>query len=106
MYLPRLPLQAYAEASAALGGRELTTEERWGAAVGLVAALGDAASALRLAGEPNNQYRLVRVVDILLQSGGVPLAGERASERGTSARRHAAVCAIRFRYSPGGRWPL
>ena len=73
MYLPRLPLQAYAEASAALGGRELTTEERWGAAVGLVAALGDAASALRLAGEPNNQYRLVRVVDILLQSGGTLL---------------------------------
>ena len=69
-------IQAYAEAAAALGGRELTTEERWGVAVALVAALGDAASALRLAGEPNNQYRLVRVVDILLQSGGVPLAGE------------------------------
>lgn len=40
-----------------------------------MAALGDAASAGRLAGEPNNQYRLLRVVDILLQSGGRPLAG-------------------------------
>jgi hypothetical protein len=40
-----------------------------------VAALGDADSAARLRREPNNQYRLLRVVDILLQSGGKPLAG-------------------------------
>lgn len=41
----------------------------------LVETLGDPASADRLRREPNNQYRLLRVVDILLQSGGVPLAG-------------------------------
>lgn len=69
------PAQAYAEAASAQGGGELSPEARWAAGVALVAALGDAASAERLRGEYNNQYRLLRVVDILLQSGGKPLAG-------------------------------
>ena len=75
------PVQAYAEAAAA-AGRELSPAERWAAGCALVAALGDAASAARLAGEVNNQYRLLRVVDILLQTGGRPLAGARARSRG------------------------
>ena len=77
----RLPrLQAYAEAAAAAGlgsAAALSPEQRWGAACGLVEALGDAASAARLRGEFNNQYRLLRIVDILLQTHGRPLAGAR-----------------------------
>lgn len=68
--------QAQAEASAAAGGCELTAEERWAASVALVSQLGDPQSAERLRGELNNQYRLLRVVDILLQSGGKPLADQ------------------------------
>lgn len=73
---PRCALQAYAEAAAAAGCTpgDLPAEQRWAAACALVEALGDGASAERLRGEPNNQYRLLRVVDILLQSGK-PLAG-------------------------------
>ncbi|KAL4434476.1 hypothetical protein ABPG75_000917 [Micractinium tetrahymenae] len=66
--------QACTEAAAARGGGDLSPEERWAAAVALVESLGDAATAERLRGEFNNQYRLLRVVDILLQSGGKPLA--------------------------------
>ena len=66
---------ACAEAAAAAGGGELSAEARWEAGCALVAALGDAASAERLRGEPNNRYRLLRVLDILLQSGGRTLAG-------------------------------
>ncbi|KAL4419077.1 hypothetical protein ABPG77_002218 [Micractinium sp. CCAP 211/92] len=72
--------QAYAEAAAAKGGGDLSPEERWAAGVALVAALGDAESAERLRGEYNNQYRLLRVVDILLQSGGKPLADQDLSD--------------------------
>jgi hypothetical protein len=68
--------QAYAEAEAAAGA-PLSPEERWAAGAALVESLGDPDSAARLRREANNQYRLLRVVDILLQSGGVPLAGGR-----------------------------
>lgn len=85
-------LQAYAEAAAARGGGELSPEERWAAGVALVAALGDGASAERLRGEFNNRYRLLRVVDILLQSGGKPLAGG-------AWRQAAVVCG-----GVGGGW--
>lgn len=76
--------QAYAEAEAAAAaeGRQLDPSERWAAACALVEALGDAASAERLRGEVNNQYRLLRVVDILLQTGGRPLAGARLAGPG------------------------
>jgi tRNA dimethylallyltransferase len=69
--------EAYSAAAAAAGVplAELGAEERWAAGVALVEALGDAGSAERLRGEPNNQYRMHRVVDILLQSDGRPLAG-------------------------------
>ncbi|PRW59253.1 tRNA dimethylallyltransferase 9 [Chlorella sorokiniana] len=68
--------QAYAEAAAAAGkaAADLAPEERWAAGCALIDALGDAASAERLRGERNNQYRLLRVVDILLQTGGRTLA--------------------------------
>ncbi|GAB4815722.1 hypothetical protein N2152v2_002768 [Parachlorella kessleri] len=50
-----------------------------GGLVGVVEALGDPESATRLRGELNNYYRLLRVVDILLQRPGKTLAGGRAS---------------------------
>ena len=40
-------MQAWAEAQAALGGRELSGEEKWGCGVGVVEALGDAETAAR-----------------------------------------------------------
>ena len=90
-------MQAYAEAAAAGGGAPLCPEGRWAAGVALVAALGDPASAERLRGELNNQYRLARVVDILLQTGGRPLAGGWGRGGGGRERRTeqwcAAVCA-------------
>ncbi|KAI7839677.1 hypothetical protein COHA_006486 [Chlorella ohadii] len=69
--------QAYAAAAAAAAGKapaDLAPEERWAAGCALIESLGDAVSAERLRGEPNNQYRLLRVVDILLQTGGRTLA--------------------------------
>ncbi|EFN51365.1 hypothetical protein CHLNCDRAFT_55198 [Chlorella variabilis] len=67
--------EAYAATEAA-AGRPLSVGERWEAGAALVAALGDEESAARLRREPNNQYRLLRIVDILLQSGGRPLADQ------------------------------
>lgn len=74
---PPPPPQVYADAAAAAGKppAELSPEERWAAGCALIESLGDAVSAERLRGEPNNQYRLLRVVDILLQTGGRTLAG-------------------------------
>lgn len=66
--------QAWEEAVAARGGPELSEAEKWEAGAALVEKLGDTESASRLRTEPNNYYRLQRVVDILLQSGGKPLA--------------------------------
>ena len=91
--------EAYSVAASAAGVplAELGAEERWAAGVALVEALGDAGSAERLRGEPNNQYRMHRVVDILLQSGGRPLAGGRAGGvlsggcRGCGSVAHPAV---------------
>jgi len=54
-------------------GRDLDDQERWNAGIGLVEKLGDVDSAERLRGEPNNYYRLLRVVDILLQTPGKTL---------------------------------
>lgn len=54
-------------------GRDLEDEERWGAGVEVVEKLGDIETAKRLKSEPNNYYRLIRVVDILLQSPGKTL---------------------------------
>lgn len=65
----------------------------------LVAALGDAESAERLRGEYNNQYRLLRVVDILLQSGGKPLAGGSCLASCFSLGCH--VCVLREALVPG-----
>eukprot|EP00887_Chlorella_sp_A99_P000641 scaffold5.g641.t1 len=67
--------EARAAAREAAGGRELSQEERWAVGVALVRGrLRDPGAAARLEGEPNNWYRLQRVVDILLQSGGRTLA--------------------------------
>lgn len=74
---PPPPPQAYTDAAAAAGKppADLSPEQRWAAGCALIESLGDAVSAERLRGEPNNQYRLLRVVDILLQTGGRTLAG-------------------------------
>ncbi len=61
--------EAWGEAERA-AGRELSSGERWEAAAALVEALGDAVSAERVRGEVNNMYRLRRMVDVLLRSGG------------------------------------
>lgn len=47
---------------------------KWKACCDLVRSLGDPESADRLQSEPNNMYRLKRVVDILLQTKGTPLS--------------------------------
>ncbi|KAK9826713.1 hypothetical protein WJX81_000524 [Elliptochloris bilobata] len=57
--------RALAEAEAAKGA-ELNEEERWEAGVAAVAAAGDPAAAARLRGEPNNRYRLARVLEVAL----------------------------------------
>jgi tRNA dimethylallyltransferase len=49
-------------------------EMNWKACCDLVRSLGDPESAERLQSEPNNMYRLKRVVDILLQTRGTPLS--------------------------------
>lgn len=49
-------------------------EIKWKACCDLVRSLGDPESAERLQSEPNNMYRLKRVVDILLQTRGTPLS--------------------------------
>jgi tRNA dimethylallyltransferase len=53
---------------------QLDPAARWAAATALVAQLGDPDSAARVAAERNNWYRLQRVLQVLLQNGGRPLA--------------------------------
>lgn len=55
-------------------GRPLDNNEKWHEGVSLVESLGDMESAQRLKSERGNMYRLIRVVDILLQSPGKTLA--------------------------------
>eukprot|EP00878_Enallax_costatus_P043996 GHUV01052132.1.p1 GENE.GHUV01052132.1~~GHUV01052132.1.p1 ORF type:complete len:379 (+),score=154.70 GHUV01052132.1:476-1612(+) len=52
----------------------LSEEQQWNVAVDLVAQLGDPETAERIRAERNNWYRLQRVLQILLQNGGVPLS--------------------------------
>lgn len=60
--------------AAGTAGQELDEREKWEAGLALVERLGDVESAQRLRTEFGNMYRLVRVVDILLQSPGKTLA--------------------------------
>ncbi|KAK9833352.1 hypothetical protein WJX84_005140 [Apatococcus fuscideae] len=64
--------KAWARVEAMKGG-PLDAAEKWKVAVEVVRAAGDPVSADRLAGEPNNFYRLLRVYEILLDTGQ-PLA--------------------------------
>lgn len=66
--------QTWKVATADRGNDELSPEEKWSIGVELVKSLGDPDSAIRLAEVPNNYYRLRRVVEILMVSGGTPLA--------------------------------
>jgi tRNA dimethylallyltransferase len=70
--LQRLPHVADAATRAAAA--VLSEEQRWDAAVGVVADLGDPQSAERVRKERNNWYRLQRVVQILVLNGGKPLS--------------------------------
>eukprot|EP00884_Botryococcus_braunii_P023627 jgi/Botrbrau1/9949/Bobra.0012s0044.1 len=64
--------QAWQEAEIQKGA-PLTLEERWEVATALVAKLGDPVAADKLKEVPNNMYRLLRILEIVLQTGR-PLA--------------------------------
>ncbi|KAK9812443.1 hypothetical protein WJX73_000141 [Symbiochloris irregularis] len=57
------------QAAAEGKGAELTEEERWEAAAQAVATAGDPQAADKLRTEPNNHYRLRRMLEILVTSG-------------------------------------
>ncbi|KAK9829894.1 hypothetical protein WJX72_008519 [[Myrmecia] bisecta] len=64
--------QAWAAGTAAKG-QELTAEEKWAVGVQQVELAGDPAAAIKLQGEPNNYYRLGRVLEVVLRTG-LPMA--------------------------------
>ncbi|KAL6770130.1 TRI1 [Auxenochlorella protothecoides x Auxenochlorella symbiontica] len=64
--------QAWEEA--AEQGQTLSQEQAWVLGCRLVRDLGDAQAAERLAEEPNNTYRLARVVEVLLSAPGARLS--------------------------------
>lgn len=68
--------QAVLDEAFAAHGDELTSAARWDIGCELVRTLGDPVSADRLREEVNNMYRLRRIVDILLQTDGIPLADQ------------------------------
>lgn len=61
--------EAWEHAAAAADGGELTPQQKWQAGVNLIASLGDPESAEELKTVPNNYYRLLRVLEILLATG-------------------------------------
>ncbi|KFM25692.1 tRNA dimethylallyltransferase [Auxenochlorella protothecoides] len=65
-------VQAWEEA--AEQGQTLSQEQAWVLGCRLVRDLGDAQAAERLAEEPNNTYRLARVVEVLLSAPGARLS--------------------------------
>ena len=61
-------LQVWAKARESKGA-DLTAEEQWHVGTDLIAKSGDPVSAERVRAEPNNYYRLKRVLEIVLHSG-------------------------------------
>ena len=75
----RAAVDAAVAAAEDAAGRRLAGAERWAAATGALAAAGDPASAAIIQGERNNEYRLLRALEIVLATGrprGECLSGE------------------------------
>ena len=65
----RAAVDAAVAAAEEKAGRKLADAERWAAASSALAAAGDPVSAARVGAEPNNEYRLLRALEVVLATG-------------------------------------
>ena len=65
----RAAVDAAVAAAEEKAGRKLNDAERWAAASSALATAGDPASAARIGAEPNNEYRLLRALEVVLATG-------------------------------------